>query len=403
MPFEFHLRSLEEMRATPDAIGMLTMIDDDNFRSALISGCPGSGKTTVSIYRLVRLNSQQASVHLVTFQNLLVLSIQSLANKQTFPPGSVSTFHKWYCPLTKSRFDTDSPPTDEEMNKFLQRSRLAEQQLEEILIDEGQDLPLCVYRTIPKYAKRCFVGADNAQQVHPRHGAKMEQIEDSLRQSHAPYKRFDLGRNFRNTYETYRFARQFVPRTNRAAWNETILERLQHSNRRGPKPTVITYRDPNARNTHLRTTLANAEGNVAILCPLGPCPRGKSHSGESVDEVYEIVQGMGIAATKYHAKLPVPSYLERYIVTTFKSVQGMEFDTVVIPRIDFFKTVAEEWYVACTRARGRLFLYRDVGAPQCDPVSGFERDTYEGRSLEAASAATPAAAAMDNDDDDLPF
>jgi superfamily I DNA/RNA helicase len=66
------------MRATPEGLEMLRMIDDDNFRSALISGCPGAGKTTVSIYRLVRLANQQRNVHLVTFQNMLVLAIRSV-------------------------------------------------------------------------------------------------------------------------------------------------------------------------------------------------------------------------------------------------------------------------------------------------------------------------------------
>jgi superfamily I DNA/RNA helicase len=210
MSFEFHLPTLEEMRATYEGLEMLRMGDNDNFRSALISGGPGMGKTTVSVYRLVRLNSQQANVRLVTYQNLLVLAIRSLANQKAVPSHRVSTFHKWYCPLANASFDTDNPPTADQMIECLQRSPLANQGLDEILIDEGQDLPLCVYETIPRYATRCFVGADNAQQVHPNHGAKREQIEQSLRENFAPYLPFVLGRNFRNSYETYRFARQFI-------------------------------------------------------------------------------------------------------------------------------------------------------------------------------------------------
>ena len=380
MPFEFHLPSLEQMRATSEGIEMLRMIDDDNFRSALISGCPGAGKTTVFIYRLVRLTTEQKSVHLVTFQNMLVLAIRSLANQKAVPPDRVSTFHRWYHNVTITHFNTDNPPTVEEIIECFQRSYLAHQRLDEILIDEGQDLPRCVYETIPKYATRCFVGADNAQQVH-KHGAQKEEIRQSLRGTFAPYREFYLTRNFRNTYETYRFARQFIPRTDLMAWDEAILERLLYANRRSPKPVVISYRDPNQRNEHLRITLQNAEGNVAVLCPLGQYPRNHNHSDESVDEIHQIVTQMGISASKYHSQADVPGNLERYVVTTFKSAKGMEFDVVVIPRINFFKQVPEEWYVACTRALGRLVVYRDLGAPQCDPIAQFALDTYDAESL----------------------
>ena len=170
MSFEFHLPTLEEMRGTPDGVEMLRMIDDDNFRSALITGCPGSGKTTVSIYRLVRLSSQEVKVRLVTYQNMLVLAIQNLANVQRVPTQQVSTFHRWYCRLTRCNFNTDAPPTPQEVISALDNIGLANHGMEELLIDEGQDLPPCVYDALPRYFRRVFVGADNAQQVHPHHG-----------------------------------------------------------------------------------------------------------------------------------------------------------------------------------------------------------------------------------------
>lgn len=239
MPFEFHLPSLEEMRATPDGLAMLRMIDDDDFRCALITGCPGSGKTTVSIYRLVRLLNQGLDVRFITYQNLLVLAIRNLIQAQQVAAPKVSTFHKWYCPLTHSDFRTDAPPTAQQMIERINRSGLTNESGTEILIDEGQDLPVCVYEAIPRYFARCVVGADNAQQVH-EHGAEADHIEGTLRTNFESYRRFSLGRNFRNTYETYRFSRQFIPKTNLIAWDEATLARLERTNdRRGPKPSVI--------------------------------------------------------------------------------------------------------------------------------------------------------------------
>ncbi|WP_295585029.1 hypothetical protein [uncultured Lamprocystis sp.] len=384
MPFEFHLPSLEEMRATPDGLAMLRMIDDDDFRSALITGCPGSGKTTVSIYRLVRLLSQGLDVRFVTYQNLLVLAIRNLVQAQQVAPSNVSTFHKWYCPLTHSDFRTDDPPTAQQMIERLDRSGLTSGQTTEILIDEGQDLPLCVYEAIPRYFARCVVGADNAQQVY-EHGAEADDIQGALRTSFEPYRRFSLHRNFRNTYETYRFSRQFIPKTNLIAWDEAILARLERSNdRRGPKPSVIAFQDLDRRNEHLRIVLDNADGNVAILTPRGPRPLKAVDPCESVDGIYDLVTEMGFPATKYHHGAPVPADLERYVVTTFKSAKGMEFDTVVIPRINFSNKIEKAWYVACTRARGRLIIYRDLQHPYYDPIRHHcEPDTYDAEILTA--------------------
>lgn len=383
MSFEFHLPSLEEMRSSPEGLEMLRMIDDDNFRSAIISGCPGSGKTTVSIYRLVRLVNQQVKVHLVTYQNLLVHAIRSLTQGHRVPNNCVSTFHKWYCPLVNSNFDTNDPPSAEQMIMDLQHSSLVQSGLQEILVDEGQDLPQSVYLAIPRFTKRFFVGADDGQQVHPKHGAPTGQIEQSLREHCEPFSRFILGRNFRNTYETYRFARQFMPQTNHVAWDETTLDRLLHEKRRGPKPVIITYRNLSSRNEHLQTTLNNAKGNVAVLCPMG---KKGSASGESVEEIHDLIRKMGISATKYYSGLSKElenfKELEKCVVTTFKSAKGLEFDTVIIPRINYFQKIPEEWYVACTRARGQLFIYRNIEVPYYDPVSQFKPDTFDQVSLD---------------------
>ncbi len=61
----------------------------------------------------------------------------------------------------------------------------------------------------------------------------------------------------------------------------------------------------------------------------------------------------------------------------------MEFDEVIIPRMNFFKKIAKEWYVACTRAKKKVTVYRDLSSPQNDPIAGFDVDTYESISLEA--------------------
>ena len=394
MPYIFHLPTLEEMRRPENGgMEMIRIIDNDDFKTSLVTGCPGSGKTTVSVYRLIRLNRQEAGVRFVTYQNMLALTIQqavtqhhAVAQGRLAEQPRVSTFHKWYCPLTDSSFDTDKPPTVEQMEALLSGSNLARNGQTELIIDEGQDLPLCVYETLPRYFRRSFIGADDGQQVHPRHGARISDIEPVLQQKYQPYRLHRLGRNFRNTFETYAFARQFMPKTNLVAWDQNILDQLEHAGKRGPKPIVISYSDRAKRDQHLETTLRNAEGNVAILCPIGA--QGKSrNSGESAEEMSAFVSRLGLPRSFYYNEgNQIPNTVENYHVSTFKSAKGMEFDVVVIPRINFFKRIPEEWYVACTRAKSQLFIYRDLGNPQRDPIASFKADTYDAESLDAPAA-----------------
>lgn len=398
MPFEFHLPSLHEMLQAPDGEEKHLMIHDEDFRSAMVTGCPGSGKTSVSVHRFMRLAAQGVDVRFLTFQRLLTLAIRHAPDLPADYRDRIGTFHRWLWDLTRTSFNTESPPSPKDLYTLLLNAGLKARGMSELIIDEGQDLPPCVFQILPYFAERVLVGGDNGQQVHPRHGARTEEIEDLLNQRYSPCRPYTLGLNFRNTYETYRFARQFLPPTNLVAWDDSILENLLAVGQRGDKPRIVEYRDEQARNDHLRTTLRNAEGNVAILCARGLPPNG-ARSGDSVDDVFRTVTEIGIKATPVHALIrPLPEELERYVVTTFKSSKGLEFDDVIIPRINRSAPVPTEWYVACTRARRRLVIYRDMAHPDHDPIARFDgpdaRETYDTVALDAPESVG---------ENDLPF
>lgn len=386
MPFEFHLPSFEEMRSSPDGLEMLGMIDADDFSSALVTGCPGSGKTTLSIYRFIRLCAQDQPVFLFTYHKLLMLAIRKLAEEHGAATNRVWNFHKWYNKLTGKFIDFKGHIDYYELHHNLEITALAKNPQLELIIDEGQDLPLVVIKAVSDYCQRCFIGADDGQQVHPTFGAKTQDIQDFLSSKDGDLKVKVLGRNFRNTYETYRFARQFISKDNHAVWDPAILDRLHAQDRHGDRPEVIGYQNVEQRNEYLKTVIDNAEGNVAILCPIGP----ESPHGLSVDTTHQVVTSLGFAASLYHHDTPIPAVLERIVVTTYKSSKGLEFDTVIIPRINFFVGKPEEWYVACTRARRRLVIFRDLSNPEIDPIADFDPDTYIEKTLpKSASVALP--------------
>jgi superfamily I DNA/RNA helicase len=398
---EFHLPGVEALRREE----MWGMVHDDNFHTALVTGCAGSGKTTVSVYRLVRLNNQGHKVRLLTYQNMLVVFIKNLVVNNSeeavdidrqVPLDRISTFHDWFYNQRKMRFDIDNPPSRDEIRKAFQQKGFMPNMTAELLIDEGQDLPLWIYDVLPEYYSRVVVGADEAQQVKPNMPRDhVEQIRCLMNgatcQPHRPY---PLGQNFRNTYETYRFARQFLPRAEyEEVWNPNIVNRLLAKNHHGRKPMVIPYSDTATRDTHMQKVLRNAVGStVGILCPIGPGQ--ERYSGEAVGGMHKLITSWGFPATAYHSDLPVPPTLKRFIVTTFISAKGLEFDIVVVPRMNFFRRpgpqattkIREEMYVACTRARSRLYIYRDQRNPQYDPIADFDPDTYETLTTEASGA-----------------
>lgn len=390
---EFHLPGVEALRREE----MWGMVHDDNFHTALVTGCAGSGKTTVSIYRLIRLNNQGVKVRLLTLQNMLVVFIKNLVINNTgneidiekkITASRISTFHDWFYNQLGMSFDIDCPPSGEEIHTAFQQNGLKLGMSAELLIDEGQDLPLWIYEVLPEYYNHLIVGADEAQQVKPNMPRNhVENIRSLFKgNTYQPSRHYPLGQNFRNTYETYCFARQFLPQEEyQEVWDENIVNRILTKNRHGRKPMIIPYTDSNSRDEHMRKILRNATGIVGILCPIGSSCK-EYYSGESAGAMYNLLTTWGISATLYYAGLNVPESLNRYIVTTFMSAKGLEFDTVIIPRMNFYRDpstdtntrIREEMYVACTRAKSRLYIYRDQKNPQYDPIKNFVQSTYEG-------------------------
>lgn len=402
MDAEFHLPGVEALRRED----MWGIIHDDNFKTALLRGCAGSGKTTVAIYRLLRHTEQGNRVRLFTYQNMLVSYIKNLVvkkEKKLQLDDYITTFHFWYNQVD-GYLNTNHPPSASAILAALEKKVYKHNTVDELLIDEGQDLPVEIFEALPNVFNRVIVSGDIAQNVQGYPPDHVDRIEETLKNNHMPFKPYTLGQNFRNTYETYYFARQFIPKTNREVWDPNIINRIKARGRRGRKPIVIPYTDSVVRDEHMRKVLLDARvGSVGILCPIGP--KGKErYTGESVEGVYDLITSWGLPATKYYSGCDKPTVLKRYIVTTFKSSKGLEFDVVVIPRINFFRkpsdlpnsTIQEEMYVASTRARGQLYIYRDQVNIQFDPIADFDPTTYESPHVQDSEISF-------NDVDDVPF
>jgi superfamily I DNA/RNA helicase len=362
MGFKFNLPSRERINNSPNGKMMLRYIDEDHGeRNLLITGCPGSGKTTVSIWRFIRLQKQQKPALLLTFQHMLRLSLENLAQQQGVPNESISTMHKWYYNKTGGWLSKVSAPQIQQSLLFKLGNTCSEY---ELIIDEGQDLPNKVFQTFPAFFKNVTIGADDAQRVHD-HSADLRTIENALR-VHGQVEKCFLEYNYRNSFEIYNFARQFVP-NDEVAKNPNMLDRLRQSGlNTSEKPQVLIYsqNEKATVNAKLKTILANTSGNIAVL--LG--------TAELVDEYARLIRNeFGMDASSYRNGLKPPTSLKNILVTTYVSAKGMEFDAVIMPFVRGSDKL-EQLYVACTRAIRNLHLF--VESSHEAVLAEFDKTTY---------------------------
>lgn len=352
----FNLPSRTDIENSFNGRRMLNVIEGDfPHKSILITGCPGSGKTTVSIHRFIYLRNAGRQVVLLTYQHLLRLSIQTYLENQGIPIESVDTLLKWYSRKTNGQWFTEEQNNDlpcaQEIIQEL--SKVIKQPMDELIIDEGQDVHPKAYDALPHIAKKVTVGADDAQQVHEK-GSTLDQIKNGLR-NHGDIHGCELQYNYRNSFETYNFARQFVLE-DRTANDPTMLALLQkqRSGNEAEIPRIFIYHMDADRKHRLERLIKNNTGRMAILLP----------KAEQVDAFGRFVrnitsEGRPIESTVYRYGLDKPSKLEPVLITTFISAKGMEFDTVVMPCLPatYELDMRRQCFVGCTRAIRNLYIF----------------------------------------------
>jgi len=377
--FRFNTISRADIERSQGGNIMIQAIDYDGDDNQMISGVPGSGKTTVTIMRAERLINDNKNIRVFTFQNLLKTSLQNIATPAL--REEIFGFYKWY--YTRFQF-LDS--TDSEVEMLLKMAD--EPIIDEILIDEGQDFEERIYRSLLQKCKRMTVGADNAQRVHER-GILSREIRQVLEQTRQTIP-VPLEYNYRNTFEIYNFARFFMPDNERA--NKQIsLDLMPKGN--GNKPIIYQILSEEENLSRIRIILEDAgDRNIAILL---------FHQHE-IEEYHKKITSLGFKATKWDANNQ-PIEIENILITTYKSAKGLEFQVVVMPDMhtamdEEYKT-AEHYYVGCTRAKESLFLtFTGSSWPEC--FNNFDEDTYEYRTAESFLPKTTESTIAD---DDLPF
>jgi len=311
----------------------------DSKEAIFLTGIPGSGKTVISVYRLQNNNNSI----LFTYGKLLRLAIKNTINNDN---KVVDNIHHWNWNIDENR-------------KIYLEERVSEDNLsntidffkercdyEYIMVDEGQDLELNVYKLLKEITSNLSVSADNAQRVY-EDGVTEEKIIEVV----SNLKKIELNQNFRNSFEIYNFAKEFVPNNPRAN-DSNMLEKFAKGE--ADKPYIYLVSTLNRTFEITKKIIENNQGlNIGVL----------STDILTVDTyTKELSKDYDISSYTSHDK-EIPKDLKNILITTFKSSKGMEFDIVIMPQFQFLeKEKLTQYYIGATRAKTELYCL-SIGKP----------------------------------------
>jgi DNA helicase IV len=353
------LPAFEDLSKEQDLIYNLEL--DGNY---LVSGPPGTGKSVMALYRAQVLTFDDREPDVLMYSNVLRQYTASAAAEVGIE-GRVSTFHSWFNAFWQKHYGK-KPPThagdsysydwEEVPQQFLKKMPDIGS-LHDLLVDEGQDLPLGFYRMTRLLAKNITVFADENQQLFEQN-TTLKEIATAI----AADECLALKRNYRNSAEIAAVARAYYEGAPTGVPDPPT--------RHGDKPTLRRYEQTEdfvdfvGRYASGRTNL-----NIGIACP----------DAATQKRLLRLLEAKKLA-------IPVQAYIssdrsrkvldfEKPAITLvhYRSLKGLEFDTLFVPELQRAPVDATSaslrmmFYVVMSRARDELHLSWS-GASDVPPI-----------------------------------
>lgn len=353
------LPAFEDLSKEQDLIYNLEL--DGNY---LVSGPPGTGKSVMALYRAQVLTFDDREPDVLMYSNVLRQYTASAAAEVGIE-GRVSTFHSWFNAFWRQHYGRQ-PPThsddrysfdwDEVPAQFLKKTPIMGS-LRDLLVDEGQDLPLGFFRMTRFLAKNITVFADENQQLF-EHNTTLKEIATAI----AAGERLELKRNYRNSAEIAAVARAYYEGTPTGVPDPPT--------RHGDKPTLRRYEETEdfvdfvVRYTSGRTNL-----NIGIACPDTQMQKRLLRFLEAKNPAIPVQAYISTDRSRKVLDFEKPAIT----LVHYRSLKGLEFDTLFVPELQRAPVDATSaslrmmFYVVMSRARDELHLSWS-GASEVPPI-----------------------------------
>lgn len=325
----------------------------------LIIGGPGTGKSVVTLQRVLKYHEEKNYIFLV-FNHVLKAASQQLAD------GNInsSTWVSWFYKAISHHLKSFVP----EIGKFIPDydliiERLNDLEIEsdpvQIIIDEGQDMPPKFYETLQYFGiENFFVVADQNQQITEQNSSK-EELINALGLDAKDV--IELKENFRNTYDVARLARHFYTDPSSPPPDLPAPSRQSIG-----VPLLLEYTDLSKAITRiLREADRSPNTLIGVIVP----------TNEVLDKYVKALRNIKISLDNpkplvsfYRSGINVDINFGEggIVVINDKSVKGVEFDSVFIADIDKFNiyygdivSMKKRFYVMISRAINNVILLKN--------------------------------------------
>ncbi|MBW8190314.1 AAA family ATPase [Neiella marina] len=337
----------------------------------LVVGAPGTGKSIVALLRMEKYQGKQKQPKVLTFNHVLAAYMAQLLScdldtamswMYQIQYGLTSEYMPEKQPSFGSKVKEVNPDYDQLKKIF--RDHFKQVDIQDLIIDEGQDLPSGYYESLMELGfENFFVVGDQNQQITEDNSSRQD-LETVLRLS--PSDVIELDEIFRSTVEIVKLCQHFY--TDRASPKPKLPKRPPSL----LKPTLLNYSTVNAC---VETILRAADRDSGKLI-------GVIVSSETKREDY-VKKLSQVDVPRDNEKPLISSYSSQQkqgsvnidfgkggiVVLCDKSVKGIEFDTVYVI-LDGLQVIngdedsmRKRLYVMTSRAKYELFLMQSASFP----------------------------------------
>ena len=328
--------------------------------AVFVTGVPGTGKTVVSIYRLINTNN----AILFTYGKLLRKTIEE---KIADNSKTIVNIHKWNYAITNIYLEENLK--DENIQNTIDTFKSKGIKYSHIFVDEGQDLVPNSYKLFKELSDSLTVSADEAQTVTNQNESS---DETDILKILGDVQQYELDEIFRSSYELYNFARQFVSYNARAN-DPNLLEKLQRDNSGARKPFVYILDELSLSYEKMKDIIDdNISDNIGILCEDKVTVDDCTNNLENDYDVSSYHSGL----SREEQENVLNSDLNNIVITTIRSAKGIEFDVVIIPNFQYARQEkVEQYFVGATRAKSELHLICIQNTPSL--LNDFDENSYK--------------------------